>query len=322
MRFSKSVQLPEKDAEPSMSLPEPSEEAMRPVISVVIPCYNAEEFIEETILSALNQTFPPREVIVIDDGSTDESATIAASINPKVRVISQKNQGESVARNLGFVEAAGDWIAFLDADDVWEPTKLEEQVKLIEEDVVCIHTAYYRFGTQRGIESRANVPPTTRYSLEYLAVNGFLNASSILIRKSVLARFPGWTQHAEDIIFYLEISREGRIRMVLEPVVGYRVHASNASSRDDQRILWHETIMTWLCKSGVDSSTQRHIERAWNDRLIVTAIILSLQGQGVQSRLLFKHLKCLRIGLGGWIAAPFRFFGRRWRYALYPSRTG
>lgn len=305
-----------------MSLPRPFDETMRPTISVVIPCYNAEVFIEEAIRSALDQTFPPKEVIVIDDGSTDASAVIAASISPLVRVISQENQGESVARNRGFEEVKGDWIAFLDADDLWEPTKLEEQVKLIENDVVCIHAAYYRFGTQRGIVNRANVPPAKRYSLEFLALNGFLNASTILIRRCVRARFPEWTQHAEDMIFYLEISREGRIRMVPKPLAGYRIHASNASSRDDQRILWHKTIMEWLRESGVDSATEMRIRRGWNDRLIVVAIVFLLLGRIQESRNLFNYLRTLRVGPGGWIVAPFRYFGKILRYAFYSSQTG
>src|SRR3972149_3633636 len=96
-------------------------------VSVVIPCYNGAVYLHETIESALAQTHSPLEVLVIDDGSTDDSAAIADSFGSPVRVIRQTNQGESVARNRGIDEARGDWIAFLDSDDVWNPTKLERQ---------------------------------------------------------------------------------------------------------------------------------------------------------------------------------------------------
>lgn len=307
---------------PAASLPQSLAETRRPTVSVVIPCYNAEAFIEETIRSAMSQTFPPEEIVVVDDGSTDNSAAIAASSGPLVRVISQENQGVSIARNRGFKEAKGEWIAFLDADDLWEPTKLEEQLKLTADDVVCIHTAYYRFGAGRGIVNRANVPPAKRYSVDYLAVNGVLLPSSLLIRKSVRTRFPQGIKQAEDMLFSLSICHEGRVRMVPKPLVGYRVHAASATSRDDVRILWHKSILGWLPESGVDVATERRIRSDWNDRLIVIAGILLLLGRAVESRVLFRYLRSLRIGLAGWIAAPFRYFGKRWRYLFHPLQTG
>jgi glycosyltransferase involved in cell wall biosynthesis len=94
-------------------------------ISVVIPCYNGARFLRETLETVLRQTRPAAEVIVIDDGSTDAPAAIAESFGPTVRVIRQANQGESVARNRGIEEAKGNWIALLDANDLWEPSNLQ-----------------------------------------------------------------------------------------------------------------------------------------------------------------------------------------------------
>ena len=305
-----------------MSVSRTTEENTPPTISVVIPCYNAESFLEETIRSVAKQTLAPEEILVVDDGSTDRSREIAVAADSLVRVISQDHQGVSVARNRGFEEAQGEWIAFLDADDLWEPTKLEEQLKLTADDVVCIHTAYYRFGAGRGIVNRANVPPAKRYSVDYLAVNGVLLPSSLLIRKSVRTRFPQGIKQAEDMLFSLSICHEGRVRMVPKPLVGYRVHAASATSRDDVRILWHKSILGWLPESGVDVAIERRIRSDWNDRLIVSAGILLLLGRAVQSRVLFRYLRSLRIGLAGWIAAPFRYYGKRWRYLFHPLQTG
>jgi glycosyltransferase involved in cell wall biosynthesis len=97
------------------------------IFSVIIPLYNKEQYIKRTILSVLNQTFSNFEIIIIDDGSTDNSVNIINSIDSdKIRLISQKNAGPSSARNRGIVEAQGDYLAFLDADDEWLFNKLEK----------------------------------------------------------------------------------------------------------------------------------------------------------------------------------------------------
>jgi len=116
-------------------------------VSVVIPCYNAAPFLRETLESVLAQTHPPLEVVVVDDGSTDDSSRIAESFGPPVRVIRQQNQGESVARNRGIAAARGEWVALLDADDVWEPRKLEMQITALSDahNVVCCYTDSYNF---------------------------------------------------------------------------------------------------------------------------------------------------------------------------------
>lgn len=115
-------------------------------VSVIIPCYNGARFVGTTIESALQQTHSPSEIIVIDDGSTDDSAAIAASYGPPVRVIQQPNQGESVARNVGIAAAQGHYIAFLDADDLLDQHAFEVQVQALRdkpEGVACMGCAYF-----------------------------------------------------------------------------------------------------------------------------------------------------------------------------------
>jgi glycosyltransferase involved in cell wall biosynthesis len=97
----------------------------RPAVSIITPCYNGGKYLPETLRSAIRQTVWPLEVIVIDDGSTDQSAEIAEAFGAPVRVIRQANQGESVARNRGLSEARGTHVLFLDADDLLAPESLE-----------------------------------------------------------------------------------------------------------------------------------------------------------------------------------------------------
>ena len=102
--------------------------------SVVIPLYNKRRYVRDTLQSVLAQSYPRFEIIVVDDGSTDESVEIVKSINDnRIRVIEQRNSGVSVARNRGVWEAKERYVAFLDADDWWHPDYLQRMVRLIEE---------------------------------------------------------------------------------------------------------------------------------------------------------------------------------------------
>ena len=104
------------------------------LVSVVIPNYNYERYLRETIDSVVGQSYPHVEIIVVDDGSKDGSREILAGYGGKIRTIFQENQGVSATRNNGVKESDGEFIAFLDADDAWLPTKLEKQVQRFRED--------------------------------------------------------------------------------------------------------------------------------------------------------------------------------------------
>lgn len=97
-------------------------------VSVIIPAFNRRDFLREALRSVFDQTSPPLEVLVVDDGSTDGTAATVESEFPAARILSQPNQGPSAARNLGIRSARGEWLAFLDSDDLWHPRKLERQV--------------------------------------------------------------------------------------------------------------------------------------------------------------------------------------------------
>jgi glycosyltransferase involved in cell wall biosynthesis len=105
---------------------------MKPLVSVLIPCYNAEKFLSDTIKSVLNQTWKNIELIIVDDGSKDRSYEIATSVaDSRIKVIKQINKGASSARNHAYRECKGEFIQHLDADDLLSPDKIEEQVKLL-----------------------------------------------------------------------------------------------------------------------------------------------------------------------------------------------
>src|SRR5687768_14457984 len=106
---------------------------MQPLVSIIIPAYNAERFIKETIMSALRQSWPSKEIIVVDDGSSDLTYKIAKSFeNDGVKLFTQPNSGACAARNKGFNESSGRYIQFLDADDLMASNKITEQMERIK----------------------------------------------------------------------------------------------------------------------------------------------------------------------------------------------
>ncbi len=149
---------------------------MLPTVSVVIPAFNAGEAIRQAIDSALEQTHRPLEVLVVDDGSTDRTADIVGAYPSPVRLIKKSNGGPASARNLGGRTARGDWLAFLDADDWWLPTKLDRQLSLAASpDIAVIH----------GLTNTSRPGTPAEITFDDLWNYNWIANSSVLIRRSV-----------------------------------------------------------------------------------------------------------------------------------------
>jgi glycosyltransferase involved in cell wall biosynthesis len=219
----------------------------RPTISVVIPCYNAGKFLRETIDSILAQTYSAMEVIVVDDGSTDNSAAIAESYGPPVRVLRQHNQGESVARNRGIEVAQGEWIAFQDADDYWHPNKLSRQVDSIRDDCSAICTRYFRFTNDVSVARNRRVKKLRSFSVKDMLRDGQpFSISSLMVKRTLTTRFPTWTKYGEDNVYFLDLLLETSITTVHEFLLGHRDHGENQSQRQDIEILWTTSLLQWI----------------------------------------------------------------------------
>lgn len=168
-----------------------------PRISVIIPAYNAEAFLRATIESVLSQTSPAHEIIVVDDGSTDATTAVALSFQGRVTLVCQQNQGPSAARNAGIRVATGDWIAFLDADDIMLPNKLSLQSAAIQANptlaVVYSTFAYlHADGTTTPMAPFQHVDlwPALRYRQPILP-------STALVRADALREIGGFTLHPD-----------------------------------------------------------------------------------------------------------------------------
>ena len=240
-------------------------------VSVVIPCYNGAAFLRQTLDSVLAQSRPPREVLVVDDGSTDDSAAIAASFGPPVRVISQENQGESVARNRGLDEAAGAWVAFLDADDLWEPEKLERQLAAAGPEHVAVHCNLRVFGAQAEETRLQDVPDL--YELAAVAVrNDFRMSSTLMVRRAAAPRFATWTRYGEDTLYLMDLLSVGPFALAEEPLARIRKHGGNQSASPTANVGWHEARLGWLeRRPDLDPAVAAAIRAGWYRRLRKTA---------------------------------------------------
>ncbi len=212
--------------------------AAEPTVSVVIPSYGCAAYLREAIESTRVQTHRPLEIIVVDDGSTDGSLEIAREYGDPVRVVTQPNSGVSVARNRGINEARGEWIAFLDADDAWEPTKLERQMAAIvtgaDADGVCAYTDFDRVGGPEDgtVEQRPDHPSAPDFRVRMLCEYTVLPSTAV-VRASALdgLRFPVGITDSEDMIFLLELRERGQFLHVPEALVAYRILPTSAVRR-------------------------------------------------------------------------------------------
>ncbi len=155
--------------------------------SVVIPTFNRLESTEKAVLSVLNQTFPAEEVIVIDDGSTDNSSKVLSQKYPNLKWIFQESQGVSHARNQGVENASGNWIAFLDSDDTWEPTKLEKQVEFLQSrsDLSLCHTDENWIRNQNPVKPPAYLNKSDVDIFSKSLIRCIICPSSVVMQKSV-----------------------------------------------------------------------------------------------------------------------------------------
>ena len=155
--------------------------------SVIIPTFNRLESTQKAILSVLDQTFPAEEIIVIDDGSADDSSQILSQQYPNLKWIFQENHGVSHARNQGVENASGNWIAFLDSDDTWAPTKLEKQVEFLQSrsDLSLCHTDENWIRNQNPVKPPAYLNKSDVGIFSKSLIRCIICPSSVVMQKSV-----------------------------------------------------------------------------------------------------------------------------------------
>lgn len=213
-----------------------------PRVNIVIPAYNAEAFIADTVRSALDQTFPDLQVTVIDDGSTDATAAHAALDDARVRVISQENRGMSRSRNRGMAETDSEFVALLDADDLWHPEKLRLQLQALQarpDHDFCYSAFDVWHGEPRPDyfrQARQGTVDESRSGWIYpvLVLDNYALPSSVIWRRSAWDRMGGFltdNQQTDDWEYLVRASTQHRFIRLAESFVLYRQHPVSLSRR-------------------------------------------------------------------------------------------
>lgn len=214
---------------------------VNPTVSVIIPTYNCERYIAETINSILNQTLSDIEVIVVDDGSTDRTREIVASFDTTVRLITQPNARVCAARNRGISEAVGQYICLMDHDDYWFPHKLEQQVALLQAqpEVGVVYSAFILWHA----DSNGHFPEPASFDIaaypdgidpelsgwiyHQFLLDCWMLTSTAMFRREVFeicGNFDVNLPYSEDWDLWLRISREFQFIKQNKPTTLYRQH--------------------------------------------------------------------------------------------------
>ncbi len=212
------------------------------LVSVVIPLYNTEKYIEETMQSILDQTYKNIEIVIVDDGSKDQSPSIVKNLAEKypgqVKYVHQKNQGVSVARNTGIENASGEYVAFLDSDDLWHPTKIEKQVESMHKNEMdACYCGYMNFYEETG----EKVEHTTNFvkgdmTKAFLTHQVVAQTSTWIFKRSIVIdhniRFTPGCSWGEDLEFLFKLMSVTNVCYVDEYLTYYRILSEgNLSSK-------------------------------------------------------------------------------------------
>ena len=214
-------------------------------VTVIIPNYNYAKYVAEAIDSVLSQSYKNCELIVVNNGSTDDSLDILREYGDRIRVIDQPNLGQSGARNSGLRHARGDFIAFLDADDSWEKNKIEKQISLLTESTQLIYCGIRPFRSSSSDITPIELPKykgdCTNYFLEYPGASIVLSGeSTALFSRSLLERVGEFDPKLNSTAgwdFFRRCSKLTKFGFINESLVNYRLHDNNMSNSSVEVIL-------------------------------------------------------------------------------------
>lgn len=263
-----------------------------PSISVVVPCFNAERWIGATLESVRAQGWSNIEVLVVDDGSSDHSAELIRDRFPEVRLLQQANSGVAAARNLGIRSAAGDWIAFIDADDIWLPGKLAAQWKALQEQpearLAC--TEWHVWHSQEPSPDQALLEQLiaepnhhdgcagcSGWVYTQLLLECCIWTSTVLAKRTLfdeIGAFDPSLRIGEDLDLWLRVSRVTPVVRVSQPLALYRMHPNNITRRapdqNFQALVIHRAIDRWGYSApdgshANEADVAKALARTWND---------------------------------------------------------
>lgn len=226
-----------------------TEDSTAPLISVIIPCYNQGRFLADAVESVLAQDYPAVEVIVVNDGSTDNTAEVAAALGPRIRYIEQENRGVCVARNAGLLASCGKWLLFLDADDFLVPGVLRRIITAAQcEPDRDVFLGQWHFADEAGEIVDGDRPyPDEEDPFHSLLGGNWAPVFAFFLRRECFARagiWPAGLTHMEEWDLWLRIAAAGcRFRYLEFPFAAYRRHGVTATAHFDRLVRGGRTVL-------------------------------------------------------------------------------
>jgi hypothetical protein len=250
-----------------------------PLVSVILPVYNGELFVAQTVESALQQTYRNLEIIIVNDGSTDQTGSVVHALaerDPRIRVFHQPNCGVARARNLGLAEARGEYVAPLDGDDLWEPHKIEQQVRLMEQggEAVGLVYCWWVWIDQKGriLDRSPSWEIEGDASDLLLQVNFTGNASVPLYRRRCLQAVGGYDESmerhggrgCEDWDVALKVAARSKVAVAKQLLVGYRRLPDSMSTQCE--VMWRSQQL--LTRGAIERNpdVDRHLLQRSSDQ--------------------------------------------------------
>jgi glycosyltransferase involved in cell wall biosynthesis len=266
------------------------------LVSVIMPVYNRETLVGAAIDSILSQTYPAIEVVLVNDGSTDNSLSVIKDYErkypEKIVVIDQENQGQVASRNNAIRKANGKYIAFLDSDDLWEPTKLEEQMPLFKENVGLVYSAINNIDESGKIVNAVMCDESVRGNiLPQLLVRNQMTGGTVVVLKEALDRvglFDESFSAAENWDLWIRVCKEYDADLVNKPLVQYRVHPGNMSKDRTLMLGAKEDILNKHCNVNPESEEMaRHFNHAKADLAYWKGVYHFSRAEYLESRAYF-----------------------------------
>jgi glycosyltransferase involved in cell wall biosynthesis len=272
----------------------------KPVVSVIIPTYNNAKYLPDAIDSLLNQSLNEIEILVINDGSTDETIPALQKYGSAIKLINQENQGQSAAINTGIKHCISDYVAFMDADDVSVPQRIELQSGFLDShpEIGVVGSDLYYMDRNKRIIAYQRMPvldvPIRWRGLTNVPCYNFMIRKSILEKFNI--RYPVGIPYAQDYSFLIDMLQHTRAYSIPKALLGYRMHGKNETNRDlESRLSFHVPValksirlelgieydsvelLTRLCALMLEGV--RHYPFEARDRAVLADLYLGLWGK-------------------------------------------
>lgn len=303
----------------------PSNAEYQPLVSVVIPVYNNENTIIETLSSIFCQDYKNIEVIIVDDGSTDKTPYILEQYKGAAKIIHQSNAGSAVARSQGIINSKGKYIAFIDADDLWVPWKISAQVKFLErhQDTGMVYNAWIEIqGPSEGLPFTV---PSQIDQLQEIEEEGsgwlytkllmecIIHTSSVLISKEVcddVGPFDTGLRRGQDYDYWLKVSQRTKIAKLKSVLSAYRIHANSITKKPPDKNYEAILLTNAIEKFGYGDNKGNKISKD----VIAKRLANSWESFCWQAKQAAQYRKCFYSAINIIKYRPFGYLG--WWYLL------